>query len=303
MEFEKRQEIFPDFEKEEGAKDELVLVPLDSELWEIYRGAYGNVSREVAILMGEPILEPQKKLRRLDMEEKEDYRIAFDNLSENLMHQMSFYEAAWLVMPYAVSLLEQKAADHDFEQQFSLILEMGTWLTMDIPYNHMKGTENNGILENYNKSVRRLQGIVKNFLKLHLEEIRQKDAQEKTVFLTGVLAILGDREAAFVLASSMWDTSYPTAYMYCYECEDCNEDIEFSDSDECEEIIPAPSVLGKWDGTSLEDTYLWFSNLLAMAGADREVKLLSYYYGTYECPECGNKKQVMELMKNYCFGE
>ena len=99
MEFEKRQEIFPDFEKEEGAKDELVLVPLDSELWEIYRGAYGNVSREVAILMGEPILEPQKKLRRLDMEEKEDYRIAFDNLSENLMHQMSFYEAAWLVMP------------------------------------------------------------------------------------------------------------------------------------------------------------------------------------------------------------
>lgn len=303
MEFEKKQEISLNFEKTEGAEDELILVPLDSELWEKFCGAYGNVSREVGILMGEPILEPQKKLRRLDMEEKEDYRIAFDNLSENLAHQMSFYEATWLVIPYVVSLLEQKAADNDFEQQFYLIMEMGIWLTTDIPYNHMESIEDKEILDNYNKSVRRLQEIVKDFLKLHLEEIRQKDEQEKIVFLTGVLAILGDREAAFALASSMWDTSDPTAYMWCDECEDCNEDIEFSDSDECEEIIPAPSVLGKWDGKSLEDTYLWFSNLLAMAGADREVKLLSYYYGTYECPECGNKKQVMELVKNYYFGE
>ena len=44
------------------------------------------------------------KLRRLDPEEKDDFRIAFDNLFENLCHQMSFYYATYLVLPYLVNL-------------------------------------------------------------------------------------------------------------------------------------------------------------------------------------------------------
>ena len=57
---------------------EIKLVDLDSELWETFRGAYRNVSKEIAILMGEPVTEQQMKLRRLDPEEKDDLRIAFD---------------------------------------------------------------------------------------------------------------------------------------------------------------------------------------------------------------------------------
>ena len=35
------------FKKMEGADRELKLVPLDSELWEVYRGAYGIVAYDV----------------------------------------------------------------------------------------------------------------------------------------------------------------------------------------------------------------------------------------------------------------
>ena len=50
------------------------LVPYDSELWSLYPGAYGNVCEEIKIVMGDiKDIPPQSKLRRLDLEEKDDY--------------------------------------------------------------------------------------------------------------------------------------------------------------------------------------------------------------------------------------
>lgn len=50
---------------------EIKLLPFDSELWEEYRGAYGNVCEEVKILMGDiKDIPTQYKLRRLDFDEK-----------------------------------------------------------------------------------------------------------------------------------------------------------------------------------------------------------------------------------------
>ncbi len=61
-------------------------------------------------------------------------------------------------------------------------------------------------------------------------------------------------------------------------------------------IEPAESVIGKWDGKSYDNTYLWFSNLVHSLGVEDEWKI-SYYYGTYTCPECGNKGPLNEWMK------
>lgn len=183
---------------------EIKLVDLNSELWETFCGAYGNVSKEVEILMGEPITEPQEKLRRLDSEEKEDYRIAFDNLCENLSHQMSFYEATYLALPYLVQLLERNSKSGSFEWKLTMISELGLCLATDFP-----------------------------------------EAKEV--------------------------------------------------------IIPAESVIGKWDGSSYEDTWLWLSTMLDQLGAEEELEILSYYYGTYTCPDCGNQKKVMDFMKGYYF--
>lgn len=110
------------------------LTEFSSGLWEEYRGAYGSVRREVEILMdGTTAPPPQQKLRRLDTEEKDDYRIAFDNLCEGLSHQMSFYSATYLVLPYMAKLLEEKEAAGDFQWQVLILSEMGVCLATDVP--------------------------------------------------------------------------------------------------------------------------------------------------------------------------
>ena len=64
------------------------------------------------------------------------------------------------------------------------------------------------------------------------------------------------------------------------------------------EKAKAPS--GKWDGRSLEDVRLWLLNLLEDEEGE---ELLSYYFGTYVCPECGKKLSVLTGMEEYYFAE
>lgn len=118
------------------------------------------------------------------------------------------------------------------------------------------------------------------------------------MLVTSILAIFGEREMAFILTMSCWDS----CYMLCDNCEYCEEELELSDEEARKQIVPTESVIGKWDGSSYEDAWLWISNVLNQLGAQEELGILSYYYGTYTCPECGNKSKVFDLMKNYNFG-
>lgn len=117
------------------------------------------------------------------------------------------------------------------------------------------------------------------------------------MFITAILAIFGDREEAFILTMACWDTFY----MLCDQCEYCEEDLFFSEEEAKKVIIPAESVIGKWDGSSYENTWLWLSTMLDQLGAEEELEILSYYYGTYTCPDCKNQKKVMDFMKGYYF--
>lgn len=74
------------------------------------------------------------KIIRLDFSEKDSYRINFDNLCENLSHQLSFYKATYLAMPYLVLLLEKKRRAQDFDWQLLIIREAGMILSTDLPY-------------------------------------------------------------------------------------------------------------------------------------------------------------------------
>ena len=291
---ENRYGIILDFKQTEGLNKELKLVPTNSELWEIFRGAYGNVVNDIKLLTGEETklddwdmaLLDRRQHRQGKEEDIEDIeKIALENLFESVAHQMTFYPAIYLVMPYLVKFLEKKRAKNDFEGQISLITDMGLLVAMDIPDDTYRDEvkPEDEVMNNYNLSLLKLQEITKRFLEQYLKEIRE-NSYYKVPFLTSVFAILGsDRKEAFAMFMSMWQS----CYMECGKCKDCNEIIEFDDNDEMEEafkgIIPAPQVLGQWDGKTLDNTYVWFSNLLSMAGADREAKLMSYYYGTYEC--------------------
>lgn len=302
------------FEKTEGADRELKLVPTDSVLWETFGGAYGNVVNDIKLLIGEEkelddwdvALLDRRQSRQGKKEDIEDIeKIALENLFESLAHQMTFYPAIYLAMPYLVKLLEKKKTENDFEGQISLITDMGLLVAMDIPDESYKDEvkPEGEVMDNYNLSILKLQEITKRFLEQHLEEVK-KNSYYKVPFLTSVFGILNsDKKEAFIMFMSMWES----CYMACGECEDYNENIEFDDAYEsgeaCDGITPAPSVIGQWDGKTMDNTYMWFSNLLSMAEAYREANLMSYYYGVYECRECGNKKQVMEFAKNYYFGE
>lgn len=110
-----------------------------------------------------------------------------------------------------------------------------------------------------------------------------------------MLAVLGDREAAFVLTSLLFNEMY----VLCESCGEYNEHMPAISEGKIEEIQPAESVIGQWDGKKLDNTYLWYSNFLHLLGDDNAAKALSYYYGIYICPKCKAKALVMDVAKKY----
>lgn len=276
-------------------RERLHPVPFASPLWEEYHGAYGDVREDTAFLFCPKELVPEMdKIVRLDFEEKDDDRINFDNLCENLSHQLSFYDATYLVMPYLVLLLEKKRRAQDFKWQLLIIREAGIILSTEGEQGGSSEVPEE-VLECYQLSKELLRDMTEEFLDQHLEELKQESEDGLQYFLSGLLAIFGDPQAAFQLVVGSWEQT-PVS---CPECDYFDEEMEdgFYEEDLIKEKVePAESVIGKWDGKSFEDSYLWFSNLAHELGIEDEWKI-PYYYGTYTCPECGKKGILIEWMK------
>lgn len=282
---------------------DIKLTPYDSELWDTYRGAYGNVCEIVQVIMGD--LEPSPnplKLRRLDPEDKDNYRIVFDNLFENLTHQLSFYEATYLVMPYMVNLLEQKKAENNFDWQLVIICEMGICLATDIPNNISFEIKNEEIMENYKASVALFKEQTKQFLNEHMEQLQSLDDNTKSMFVTALMAIFVDRETAFILASGAWEESE----IFCSTCENegyisFNSDFDDDDSDEglSDEEFFEISLKDITPATSGNDAYNWYIDILNKLQAEDEAAIIPYYYGTFTCPKCKTTKPVMNFIKDF----
>lgn len=283
---------------------ELKLLDFHSDLWETYHGACGSVRKWVErILTGmmesKEAKESENGKGEIDLRE-ENLREELEDLCEALNHQMSFYPATYLAMPYLVKFLELK--EHDFKWQVTILSNIGICLATDVPEQHTNypyETIPEDILDSYLNSIELVKKKAKDFLFGYMEELKELDSEDLAMFYTGLLGILGDREAAFVVIAGAWSQCYPL----CENCENLDEEIELDMNDEecMEEIVhkiePADSVIGEWDGKSFTDTYVWLSNVLELLGAQEAVKKLSYFYGTYTCPECGAKGQVMELVK------
>ena len=63
-----------------------------------------------------------------------------------------------------------------------------------------------------------------------------------------------------------------------------------------EKAEPAESIIGKWDGKSYVNTYLWFSYLAHELGV-RDKWKIPYYYGTCTYSQYDRKGILMEWMK------
>lgn len=293
-----KKEIEKSLTEVQKLREHLHPVPFNSPLWDEYYGAYGDVREDVAFLFCPGELVPQmNKIIRLDFEEKSNDRINFDNLCENLSHQLSFYNATYLALPYLVLLLEKKRLEQDFRWQMQIIEQAGIILATDNTSEEedCKSGIPREILNSYQLGKEILRGMTEEFLAQHLEKLKKEDEEELKYFATALLAIFGDPGAAFQLVIGSWEQT-PVS---CPECDYFDEEMEDGFYEEelmKEKIEPAESVIGKWDGKSFEDTYVWFSNLVHELGIEDEWKI-SYYYGTYTCPECGKKGMLIEWMK------
>ncbi len=270
-------------------------VEFSSGLWEVYRGAYGDIREDVAFLFCPKELLPEMgRIRRLDFEEKGDDQVVFDNLCENLSHQLSFYEAAYLALPYLVLFLEKKRREGDFKWQMEIIMETGVIMSTDFPENHGEWEESvpEDILESYRLAKELFKEMTKEFIWKNMDLLKKEEQAKLEYFCTGILAIFDAPKAAFQLLLGNWEQC-------AVECKNCgyyNEDMEIDDEEQIKEIIePAMSVIGKWDQKGFDDTYLWFNNLVHMFGIENEWKI-PYFYGTYTCPECGRKGILIEWM-------
>lgn len=293
-----KREIEKGLREVQELREKLKPVEFGSRAWEKYKGAYGDVREDVAFMFcPEELIPETEKLRRLDREEKSDYEIIFDNLCENLTHQLSLYDGTYLAMPYLVLLLEKKRREQDYKWEKKIIQAAGDILCTDIPYcgGGSRAELPQEIAESYQMSVELLQEMVKEFLNRNMERLKTEDPEWLQYFCTDLLAILGDREAAFQMLIGAWEQC-PVS---CPDCDYFDEEMEadgFCEEENLKKIEPAASVIGKWDGKNYEDTCLWFSNLAHDLGVADDWKI-AYYYGTYTCPECGSRGILIDWMK------
>ena len=98
-------------------------------------------------------------------------------------------------------------------------------------------------------------------------------------------------------------SGFDSYYIVCPECENCDEDMEVGYFEPSERMKRAKAPSGKWDGRSLEDVRLWLPNLFNLLEDEEGEEYLSYYFGTYVCPECGKKVPVVTGMEGYYLGE
>ena len=101
----------------------------DSDLWEIFRGAYGTIKEDlVALLEADCNIAEEEKRIYMDKEPESEYRIAFDNICEQLMHQCSFYSAMYLAMPYLVQQYAYWCRQNDLQCQILYLANIGICL-------------------------------------------------------------------------------------------------------------------------------------------------------------------------------
>ena len=263
------------------------LLDLSSGLWQVYPGAYGSVREEISTLMSAPV-PPQEKLRRLDPEEKDGERVAFDNLCENLSHQGSFYPALYVALPYIARLFQQKAGD--FSWQLAILTEAGMSLATDVPWNHSGEEYPEDILSGFQEAAALLAEGAKEFLARYPDQLKQLAAYRREGFYTGLTALLGDRKAAYVLMMNYWQT----CYLQCRKCGNPDEDLELGDREQLKKLKPARTWLQKWDRRSYGGVLLQLDGVMKRLGDRESRKKLALYRGSYTCPRCGARGCVMD---------
>ena len=149
--------------------------------------------------------------------------------------------------------------------------------------------------ESYENAILQIRDMTTDFLAGHMDAVREKHVSSRRWFAFAVTAIMGERGLAFLLAISQLES----CYIVCPGCENCDEEIEFGYFDPSRRIEKAEVPVKKQVGESLEDVSSWLFNLFALLGDTEGMERLLYYFGTYTCPECGERTEALTGMARY----
>ncbi len=274
-------------------------IDFNSDLWDKLHGAYGNILEDIKPLaVKEPEVPESEKSLYTSFES--DYMIAFDNICCTLSHQMSFYPASYIALPYMANAFSYWYEKNDFVMQVIFLINIGIIVSTDIEYNtecymEMKESLPGSVIESYQDSILFFKEKAEELLLDKLDMLKQPGLFKPidlTYICISLLALTGKREHAFVLLLGNFDQCITS----CKNCGLYTEDIEL-DNDYMKNTIPALNSLitpaspatGQWDKKSFDNTYIWLSNVLQLLGNNNDAVKLSYFYGTFNCPECGEK--------------
>lgn len=216
---------------------------------------------------------------------------------------MTFYDASYIVLPYLVKAFNYWYEKDDFAMQVLFLVNTGIIVSTDNPFSNPYSEDiikniPESLMESYHKSILFFKEKAEELLLNKLDLLKQYSLDDISYICVSLLAFTGEREHSFAFLLG----NFSSCLLFCEKCGFFLEDIELhydikSNEEELNKIItPAESVIGKWDKKSLGNTYIWLSNVLHLMGNDFDVKKLSYFYGTFTCPECGAKvKPAIDL--------
>ena len=288
-------------------------VDFNSDLWDKLHGAYGNVLDDIKPLTAKVPEVPENE-KSLYASFESDYMIAFDNICCTLSHQMSFYPASYIALPYLANAFNYWYEKDDFMMQVLFLLNAGIIVSTDIGYNteYYNSTRESlpaNVMDSYQKSILFFKEKAEDLLLNKLDLLKQPGLFRHTdlaYICIALMALIGKKEHAFVLLLGNFDQ----CIISCKNCGLYTEDIEL-DNDYMKNtvqaldslITPASPVTGQWDKKSFDNTYVWLSNVLQLLGNDNDAAKLSYFYGTFNCPECGAKTGPVIDLYMYALSE
>ncbi|MCH5272385.1 MAG: hypothetical protein J1E35_01805 [Lachnospiraceae bacterium] len=111
------------------------------------------------------------------MEHPEDKKLA-ESVYEGINHQMSFYSAIYLVMPYLVKLLEQKISSGDTEWAEYCLFNIGMTIASDnwiTRRGYKKEKVPDDLKKNYKLCLKKVRKIAGYFYKENKSKLKHKE--------------------------------------------------------------------------------------------------------------------------------
>ncbi|MBE6764358.1 MAG: hypothetical protein E7546_00560 [Ruminococcaceae bacterium] len=133
---------------------------IGSENWDKYYGAYGNMSEDIKALINDP-----------------DDKDATEKVYQGINHQMSFYPAAYIVLPYLTDLLDRKIEAKDIEWAEYCLFNIAMTIASDNVFARDKEHKINmtsDIKGNYKRCVKKVRKTAKRFYRTYKDQLEHK---------------------------------------------------------------------------------------------------------------------------------